>query len=192
VSGLPIEPADAAASDLGAVDQAAPDLASAPDLTGPRDLAWSDLAGPQPIGAPCGAPSQCGSGFCADGVCCATDCSAACMRCDATRGTCTPSAVGEDPRGDCPGQPMATCGRAGGCDGAGACALWSGVPCAPPTCMGDDRIDHLCGGGACAPQAASCGLYSCDPAAGACYASCTSNAQCAATSKGCTGAGVCH
>ena len=41
-------------------------------------------------------------------------------------GTCTAARAGVDPRLECPAQAPATCGRAGGCDGMGACRLHPG------------------------------------------------------------------
>ena len=45
-------------------------------------------------GSTCFADASCGSGFCADGVCCNTACAGACDVCNATPGTCTDVAVG--------------------------------------------------------------------------------------------------
>jgi hypothetical protein len=186
LQGLQIDEADLAAG---------PDLAAPPDLTLPKaDFAGVDLTGPRPNGAPCMQASQCASGFCADGTCCQSDCSAQCMRCDDASGKCIATAAGEDPRGECPAEAKSTCGRSGGCDGKGACTRWpDGTACAASSCNGDTRIDHGCSGGACVVQPpADCSPYSCDPTQGACYTSCTSAAQCAQSSKGCTGSNFCH
>jgi hypothetical protein len=47
-----------------------------------------------PQGAPCGAASQCATGFCKDGACCDSACTDACNSC--TTGTCTHVTSGED------------------------------------------------------------------------------------------------
>ena len=67
---------------------------------------------PGELGFPCGAPSECDSGFCVDGVCCAGACDGTCEACDGS-GTCAPHAPGTDPDGDC---------ADGVCDGVGVCA----------------------------------------------------------------------
>ncbi|MCC6524819.1 MAG: hypothetical protein IT373_19345 [Polyangiaceae bacterium] len=66
-------------------------------------------------GSACGAAAECLSGSCADGVCCATDCSGTCSSCalPGKEGTCTLHAAGTDPEGEC---------APGSCDVGGACA----------------------------------------------------------------------
>lgn len=64
------------------------------------------------LGESCAVPTECASGFCADGVCCAEACGGACAACDAG-GSCTPHATGTDPEDECDG---------GVCDGVGTCA----------------------------------------------------------------------
>lgn len=63
--------ADAGAPDAG-VDGGAPVDSGSP---------------PRQLGEPCDAPSECASGFCADGVCCAEACDGECEACSAN-GTC--------------------------------------------------------------------------------------------------------
>ena len=81
----------------------------------------ADGAGKE-IGATCGAPGECRSGRCFDGVCCLSDCSGLCQSCAiaGTVGTCVNVPVGSDPRDDCPDDGIAGCGRRGSCDGTGA------------------------------------------------------------------------
>src|SRR5262245_42234099 len=68
-----------------------------------RDAA-ADSSGPrrpgEPTGQSCSAPDDCLSGFCFDGVCCATDCSGPCSSCASQGGVgiCLPAEAGSDPR----------------------------------------------------------------------------------------------
>jgi hypothetical protein len=75
-------------------DAAVLDAADAPDAPGDgpdRDRA-PKLPPPtrDPLGAACAAASDCGSGFCADGVCCASACDGTCYACNQAGllGTC--------------------------------------------------------------------------------------------------------
>lgn len=63
-----------------------------------------------PNGQLCSSPSQCQSGFCADGVCCNSDCTTPCMACGT--GTCLVVAGTEDVP-ECSGTK--TCNRKGKC-----------------------------------------------------------------------------
>ena len=74
-------------------------------------------------GEPCTDPSECSSGFCADGLCCNESCDAACSSCSLPQspGACSPIPSGEDPDEECSN---------GTCDGLTACqmtAVWSKV-----------------------------------------------------------------
>ena len=63
-------------------------------------------------GAACAVRSQCASGFCVDGVCCASACAGVCQACNlsGSLGTCRAAPAGT------------ACGSAGAvCNGAGAC-----------------------------------------------------------------------
>jgi hypothetical protein len=118
------------------VDTAA-DLA--PDQT---DVA-ADVSPEAPLGLlgdPCSQPTTCLSGVCSDGVCCATACSGVCLSCNlpGSVGLCMVAPAGQDPRLECAAQPPETCGRAGACDGNGACRRHpDGTTCAPGrTCSG--------------------------------------------------------
>jgi hypothetical protein len=135
------------------------------------------------LGGACTAGSQCASGYCVDGVCCGTPCNESCYACNlggGKAGTCTAVADGEDPGGDCPAEAPATCGRAGGCNGRGACRLQpAGVACAPGGCSGwTETGPGACNGaGVCAaPASRDCAPYLCSGAA--CGTSCTSSDQC--------------
>ena len=88
-------------------------------------------------GTACGAGDECASGFCADGVCCNTECKQSCFACNlpSSSGTCSAVPSGQDPRQECTAQAATTCGRAGGCDGGGLCRFQPpGTPCGTRTC----------------------------------------------------------
>ena len=95
------------------------------------------------LGDPCTQPAACLSGVCSDGVCCATACGGACLSCNlpGSVGLCAVAPAGQDPRLDCPAQGPETCGRAGACDGNGACRRHpDGTICA---------TGRACSGGSC-------------------------------------------
>jgi len=73
------------------------------------------------VGEMCRRAVECGSGNCVDGVCCATACSEPCVFCaiPGSVGQCLPVPAGDDPRGNCPANPVASCGHDGACDGKG-------------------------------------------------------------------------
>jgi hypothetical protein len=139
--------------------------------------------GTLPAGRACTAPSDCASGFCNDGFCCATDCSGVCQTCAATGhiGTCIPADVETDPRHDCTDMGAASCGTDGFCDGAGACEKYvAGVTCQQVSCTGSTltfagRCD---GNGTCVAQPAqSCTPFICGTN-GQCKTTCTTDADC--------------
>ena len=70
----------------------------------------------QPDGDPCRHASECDSGVCAEGVCCASRCEGVCVTCNlpGVAGQCLPVPIGENPNGEC--------GEALVCDGEGQCA----------------------------------------------------------------------
>ena len=131
----------------------------------------------------CERDAQCKTGFCADGVCCATACKEKCYSCDATGtvGTCTAAADGRDPRRECPVMGIQTCKNAGGCNGRGACRLHTqGTACGFQTCQGSTLIGAgTCDGmGACKPGARKdCDPYTCNGNV-TCWNACSTNAEC--------------
>jgi len=136
-------------------------------------------------GAGCVASTDCTSGHCVDGVCCATACTGACLACNqaGSLGMCLPVPVGKsDPHAVCKDGGVAACGRNGLCDGAGGCALYpAGVMCAAGTCRNATLVSpKRCDGqGACQTAAdVDCTPYRCDPSTTACYTSCTLTLQC--------------
>lgn len=136
------------------------------------------------LAAACTSDSQCGGGFCADGVCCASACKEKCQACnvEGAIGSCTPVVVGQDPKAECPIQGTTTCGNAGGCDGKGACRQHeAGTFCAPASCTGSTvtAISSCDGKGACKPGPKSdCGPFVCNGAS--CWTACSTKDQCKA------------
>jgi hypothetical protein len=137
-------------------------------------------------GAACDKDEQCGTGHCADKVCCSTACQDKCYACNATGsvGSCTAVGDGVDPRQDCLVQNIFTCGNAGGCNGRGACRLHlPGTPCSSgTTCAGSTLTgQHACDGmGACKPGPKSdCAPYVCNGGT-VCWTVCATNDQCKA------------
>lgn len=70
----------------------------------------------QAQGESCEAPTDCATGFCADGVCCESACDGTCLSCatNGQLGLCLEAPVGPAEAGECEGFAM--------CDGAGHCA----------------------------------------------------------------------
>jgi hypothetical protein len=133
-------------------------------------------------GTACTSGGQCATGFCVDDVCCASACAGTCSACNLSGapGTCTPIPGGQDPGGECPAEGPQTCGRAGGCNGAGACRLHpDGTTCAAQTCNGSTEtgVSRCNGGGACVrPASRDCGAYLCSGIS--CGTSCSAASQC--------------
>jgi len=138
-------------------------------------------------GAPCGCAGDCTSGFCVDGVCCASACTDSCKKCDVpgSIGTCAFVPKHEPPRDSktCPTADVATCGMDGTCDGAGGCSKYaSGVVCQGGRCEGDavGGIQVCDGEGRCRSGPTTiCAPYGCTSATGTCAADCMSDADCA-------------
>ncbi len=73
-------------------------------------------------GVACVTNHECGSNFCVDGVCCASNSCGTCMACNVSGslGTCANVANNvTDPHARC--TPGGTCGNTGACNGGGAC-----------------------------------------------------------------------
>ena len=137
-------------------------------------------------GAGCTAAGDCLSNFCADGICCATACTGACVSCNqlGSEGTCKNIGPGKaDPHLVCKDAGAASCGRNGTCNGAGACALYPATTtCVAGSCRNSTLTParHCDGNGACASvNNVDCVHYRCDPATTACFTTCTAGgAQC--------------
>jgi hypothetical protein len=137
-------------------------------------------------GSFCSDASECGSGFCAQGVCCATACTAACKSCalSGAMGLCGDVAAGApDPSNICVAKAASSCGTNGMCE-AGACQKFAqGTPCGSPSCPAGGATytpGSTCdGAGACVTAAASsCFPFRCG--ASACKATCAADADCEA------------
>ncbi len=140
-------------------------------------------------GATCTADTDCASKHCADGVCCNRACDGQCEACDvpATRGTCSP-VVGapHGTRAKCASDATDVC-KAKACDGKNSTACdgyvsGATVQCKTASCDGSKLVpkSNCDGAGNCiTPPIASCGRYSCDPAAIACRTTCAASSDCA-------------
>jgi hypothetical protein len=141
----------------------------------------------QPNGAGCTADADCTSTHCADGVCCESVCTGACVTCNqmGLEGMCLPVAANKpDPHKMCVDGGAATCGRNGLCDGAGACQLYPATTlCAAASCNKAliHPARHCDGKGSCTiVNDVDCTPYRCDPTATVCFATCTAaGGQCA-------------
>ncbi|HVY40151.1 MAG TPA: hypothetical protein VHM31_19560 [Polyangia bacterium] len=139
--------------------------------------------GPKALGQPCSAGSECGSGFCADGVCCATACTGSCRSCalSTSLGTCAPVPMGAgDPHGVCVDKHASSCSTDGTCDGSGGCHKYpSGTECAPEKCASGvyTPVSTCDANGNCrAPDAIGCAPYVCNGAR--CYGACGNDMAC--------------
>lgn len=97
----------------------------------------NQCVGDLPNGSTCTLDTQCASDHCVHGYCCNDLCSARCFRCDldGLQGTCTPVPAGQDPGGDCTGDPLCS----GTCDGSGVCD-YPGQQTICDTCMRCDGV----------------------------------------------------
>ena len=136
----------------------------------------------------CSCDSECRTGFCVDGICCATACAGTCKACNLPNslGECAfvPAGVKPSDPLQCSAERAATCGQDGTCNGAGGCRKHvEGTECKPGVCAGDSVSGALtCDGeGSCSRSASTpCYPYSCDPATNQCATECSTNGQCAA------------
>jgi hypothetical protein len=155
----------------------------------------------------------CASGFCVDGVCCASaSCAGTCQSCAVAgnQGTCTSAAPGTEVVGSCAdGQ---ACAAAGACKAKNGTACSSASACASGFCVDGVCCDDVCGGrcvscnqanlaGKCSPYATGldpeneCGLGS-----GACRSICNGAGACDYPQSGspcgpcqvCDGNGMCQ
>jgi MYXO-CTERM domain-containing protein len=137
-------------------------------------------------GAICQKSSECGTGFCVDGVCCNSPCDGACEACEATlkasgaSGACGPAKEGSKD-GACP--VAGGCGSDGSCAAGGVCRTDApaGVACGQTTCVDGVTAGKVCNGqGECASSSGTpCGVYACSVVTNACLTECNSTAGCA-------------
>ena len=133
----------------------------------------------------CTTNADCVTGFCADNVCCNTQCDGSCEACDQGDrfGFCDPIAAGTDRDNECPTEAASSCGRTGTCSGARACSLYpAGTVCAAATgCVTatDSQGARTCSGtGTCNfATTTSCIPYTCSSSA--CRTFCVTPPDCA-------------
>lgn len=121
----------------------------------------TELFGLLPGETVCALDGECASGVCtAEGRCCDSACSGACMSCVATEkgtgvdGVCGPVALGMDPGNDCL-DSGASCQEDGSCDGNGACRMYvDPAACTPGPCSdGAECASGYCVDGVCCDRA---------------------------------------
>lgn len=142
-------------------------------------------------GVACGAPGECESGLCVDGVCCESKCDGLCMACNVPGklGTCAPTPLNDPSNGDCPDDGIATCGRNGKCNGQGGCMMYPmGVACSAETCPAltpSHTGPGLCDGqGHCGQgQPQDCTPFLCNSTSKTCNPTCTGDSDCVAPNK---------
>jgi hypothetical protein len=152
-----------------------------------------------PLGDACTAGSECNSGFCQQGVCCANSCTGTCKSCalPSSKGTCSnvPAAAAPVVAAQCPATDASTCGTNGLCDGAGACQLHAnGTTCVGGSCIGSTLTPpRTCdGAGVCKSVTTSlCDPYGCDATSKSCKATCTATTDCASPNVCVTATGSC-
>jgi len=145
----------------------------------------SGSCGLKPPGADCSEASECKSGFCAQGICCNSACSDACMACNlsASLGLCTAVADGTpDPQGLCAVTASSSCGTTGACK-SGKCAyVAEGIKCKDASCAtgSSETPTSTCDGlGTCVtPLNQSCGTFIC--ASATCENTCKTDNDCVA------------
>lgn len=154
----------------------------APDMTAATKMA----------GETCTISGECVTGYCVDGVCCATDCSDSCDACNVPglEGTCSPVPNGQTPAANhpaCGPDPTSSCGRDGTCDGKGYCRKYDvQTVCKPSSCDVATNLftaESTCDGkGNCiSPDSITCAPFVCKPDMTACYPTCTpSGSECSA------------
>jgi MYXO-CTERM domain-containing protein len=138
---------------------------------------------------PCTDGKECTSGFCADGICCATACSGLCEACTAAKqgsgsdGTCGPVKAATDPDAECGQMGTGVCSADGTCDGTGVCQVpTAGKACAPAACIDTETLGAAatCGSaGDCTPAPTNCVPFRCDAATATCKSTCATDADCA-------------
>jgi hypothetical protein len=155
------------------------------------DVCTAGTCGLLPNGHTCTAGPSCGSGFCAQGVCCASACTGTCLSCvvAGSIGKCVDVPAGQSSLAQCLDQGSPACKLDGLCDGNGACQQYaSGTTCAVATCTGStfQSASTCSGSGTClTPATSSCVPYLCGT--GACKNTCAANTDCAAPAYICSG-----
>jgi hypothetical protein len=144
-------------------------------------------------GAACAANNECGSGYCADGVCCNSACTATCQACTAakkgsgTDGSCASIASGADPDNECTGAQV--------CNGSGACKIPNGQACsAAVDCLSGYCVDGVCCSSSCTTACQACTLVKkgsgADGTCGNIASGTDPDSECGGAAS-CSGAGAC-
>ncbi|MFO0569350.1 MAG: hypothetical protein U0263_27070 [Polyangiaceae bacterium] len=145
-----------------------------------------------PKGVACTLDSECETGFCADGVCCDSDCSGECRSCNQTAkvGSCLPHPVDTNPEDGCLAGAPSAGACTGTCDGQGECKFpGTEKSCGSSSCSAGSQTSKSCDGkGACTEEVVACGSYSCGPTE--CKVTCSTPADCVSEAF-CSG-GACH
>jgi len=112
-------------------------------------------------GALCAKNSECSSGACADGVCCANACTGPCRSCSqpTATGVCQNYAVGTDPEHEC--SNGATCNGAGACSAATTNLLQGQVCATSGQCKSGFCVDGVCCNDACNSACQNCSTGTC-------------------------------
>jgi hypothetical protein len=130
--------------------------------------------------------SECMTGYCFDGVCCATDCTGMCRTCNGkTPGQCALADDNSDPRNNCAQQTPQSCGTVGTCNATGTCKMYDKTTvCDPnPSCDATSSgvvQNRVCdGAGHCnAGTVTSCNGFLCSAAT--CGTICGADSACVA------------
>ena len=137
------------------------------------------------LGVGCTTGSQCGSGHCVDGYCCATACTAPCRSCGipGSIGSCATIAAGKADT-----FPANTCAGKKACDGKGACKKSPGLVCVTGVeCFSGHCADGYCCDKACLGACETCAAAA---SAGTCVKVAAGKPDKVAT-KPCTGQQAC-
>jgi hypothetical protein len=152
---------------------------------GPPSTCRKDLIDKKGNGQVCACGEECGSGYCAQGVCCNVECSGTCVACNlpGSPGVCGPVPAGQAPAvaTQCKAESVNSCGLDGKCDGAGSCRAYpDGSICSAGSCQGTAVVGaKICSGGLCVMgPPTGCSPYGCDATTGLCHTSCTTAGQC--------------
>jgi hypothetical protein len=111
-------------------------------------------------GLPCGAASECGSGYCVDGTCCNSSCTGLCQACNVpgSLGSCVNVPAGTQD----PNSTPSTCVGSQYCDGSGVCQSGlkaNGTTCAMDTeCGSAHCADGVCCDSGCTGTCTACNL----------------------------------
>jgi hypothetical protein len=109
-------------------------------------------------GKVCSIDADCGSGHCADGVCCDTACSGSCVACTAAKkGSGSDGVCGSIPAYQPDNAPVNTCVSPKACDGANQCKKTDGQACGGGNeCVSGSCVDGVCCNTACGALCQAC------------------------------------